>query len=72
MTPVQQRINASSGAGTPDDAVHLLLSAGDVKMTVDSPEQVMEEIQLRATQVGSVLEGIFQNPHGHLDWGIND
>ena len=41
-------------------------------MMAENPEQVMEEIQLRATQVSSVLEGILLEPHGRPNWGINE
>jgi len=38
----------------------------------DDPERVMEEIQMRATQVSSVLEDILLESHGRPDWGINE
>ena len=72
MTPVPQRVNVTGGAANPGSTVHLLMQDGDVKMMVESPEQVMEEIRLRATQVSSVLEGIFLEPHGQPRWGINE
>ena len=53
-------------------AVHLLLTEGEIKTRAENPEQVMEEIQLRATQVSSVLEGILLEPHGRPNWGINE
>jgi hypothetical protein len=70
MTYVQQTRNAS-GAIT-EGAVHLLLTEGDVKMMVENPEQVMEEIRVRAEQVSSVLEGILLEPHGQPRWGLNE
>lgn len=69
MTPVQQTANVTGGAVS---AVHLMITEGDVKMMAESPEQVMEEIRLRAEQVSSVLEGIFLEPHGQPRWGINE
>ena len=45
---------------------------GEVRRMAEDPEQVMEEIALRATQVGSVLEGIFREPHGQPRWGVNE
>jgi hypothetical protein len=71
MTSTQHMRNVSGGTGSME-AVHLLLAEGDIKLMVENPEQVMEEIRLRATQVGSILEGILHEPHGRPDWGIND
>ncbi len=70
MTLAQQTQNVTSGTGMA--AVHLLLTEGDVKMMAENPEQVMEEIQLRATQVSSILEGILLEPHGETRWGLNE
>ena len=53
-------------------AVHLLLPEGNVNTVVEDPEQVMEEIQLRATQVSSILEEILSESHGRPDWGLNE
>jgi len=58
-------------------AAHLLLTEGEmtegeISMMAENPEQVMEDIQLRATQVSSVLEAILMEPHGRPDWGINE
>lgn len=60
--------------GSADDiaAVHLLLTEGEAKMMAENPEQVMKEIELRATQVSSLLEDILLEPHGRPDWGLND
>jgi hypothetical protein len=41
-------------------------------MMAENPEQVMKEIELRATQVSSLLEDILLEPHGRPDWGLND
>lgn len=71
MTYVQQTRNVTSGAISAGE-VHLLLTEGDVKMMVENPEQVMEEIRVRAERVGSVLEGILLEPHGQSRWGLNE
>jgi len=71
MTLVRQTPTFTGGAeGT--KAVHLLLTDGDVRMMAEDPERVMAEIQVRATQVSSVLENILLESHGRPDWGIND
>ena len=69
MDPVQQMVSNTGGTGS---VAHLLIAEGDVKMMAEDPERVMEEIALRATQVGSVLEGIFLEPHGQPRWGLNE
>lgn len=71
MTTARQTLSvtsATAGIG----AVHLLLTEGDVKRMAENPERVMRDIELRATQVSSVLENILLEPHGRPDWGIND
>ena len=57
----------SSGSVVP-----LLMTADDVKMMAEDPELVMEEMWLRATRVGSVLENILREPHGEPRWGLNE
>jgi hypothetical protein len=52
--------------------VHLTVKADDVKVMAEDPEQLMEEMWLRATQVSSVLESILREPHGVPRWGINE
>ncbi len=69
MIPMQQ------ATGNPIDAnsmVPLLMTEDDVKMMAESPEQVMEEMRLRATEVGAVLEAILREPHGEPRWGLNE
>lgn len=71
MTLVRETVSVpGNGAGA--EAVHLLLTAGDVELMAEDPERVMEEIEARATLVSSVLAGILLEPHGHSDWGLND
>jgi len=65
MTPVQQVVSATG-------SVPLLITAGDVRKMVETPEQVMEEIRLRATEIGSVLEGIFHEPHEEAEWDLTE
>lgn len=70
MTPLRTS-NVTSGAGT-SMPPPLLLVEGEVKLAAESPERVIEEIQVRATLVSSVLENILLEPHGHANWGINE
>jgi hypothetical protein len=54
------------------EAVHLLLTEGEVKLMAENPEQVMQEIEARATVVSSVLANILREPQGRTDWGLNE
>lgn len=71
MTPVNQTVSVTGGLGSMA-VVNLLLKESDIKMMSVNPEQVMEEIRLRATQVSSVLEKILLEPHGEPRWGLNE
>ena len=53
----------------PPDAIRLMIE-GKVKVMMREPEQVIEEIRTRATEIGAVLEGILHEPHneGHWNW----
>ena len=53
-------------------AVPLLLTEGDVIQMAQNPEQVMLDLQARATQMSQVLETILQEPHGEPRWGLNE
>jgi hypothetical protein len=53
-------------------AVHLMLTADEVKAMHESPEKGMEKIHERATQMGGVLEKILSESHGISRWGINE
>jgi len=49
-----------------------MLTAGAAESAPPEPEVLMQEIWSRATEVGSVLEGILQAPHGEERWGLNE
>jgi len=71
MTPARQTMTATPTlAGA--EAVHLMLTEGDVRMMAENPEQVIQEIELRATVLSSVLTDILSEPHDRPDWGLND
>jgi hypothetical protein len=69
MIPSQQLAGNTIDA---NNVAHLLITEGDLKMIADDPERVMEEMWLRATEVGSVLENILREPHGEPRWGLNE
>jgi len=48
------------------------ISEDDLRLMAESPEAVMEEIRVRATEIGSVLEGILREDHGNSHWGLNE
>jgi hypothetical protein len=66
MIQVQQTVSAAASSTVP-----LLLTEGDVQRMAESPEQVMEEIWVRATQVSSTLESIFHEPHREPQWDLD-
>ena len=70
MDPMQQSRTIATSADM--GAIRLLLAQGELSVTVASPEQVIDEIEARATQVSSILEGILLEPHGHPRWGLNE
>ena len=73
MTYGTQIHNVVGGMASGVNAVHLLITNTEVKLLADDPVQVIREIEVRATKVGSVLERILTEPHDHRpDWGLND
>jgi len=56
MIPLQNIGNTTSRAGD----VACLLRPGTGKLADESPEKVMAEIWLRATEIGSVMENILR------------
>jgi hypothetical protein len=69
MNPVRQ---TAGGMTTPEPQAHLLITKGDIELMAESPEQAMEEIRVRATQMSSLLENILHDTHGHPRWGLNE
>ena len=54
-------------------AVSLLIpEEGDRPSTESHAEWLAQDLQTRATKVGSVLEGILHEPHGDSRWGLNE
>jgi hypothetical protein len=66
---VPQNIPANA-AGHP--AVPALFTDEDIKLMAENPRQVIENIQVRATQMSTVLMEILREPHGEPDWGLNE
>jgi hypothetical protein len=54
----------------------VLQREGEAGLPSDNPgkltERLIEEISLRATMVGPVLEAILNDQHGHSRWGLNE
>lgn len=69
MNTQPQMANAT---GVKDCVIHLMLKEGKTELAPTEPERMMEEFRVRATQVGSVLEGILHEPHGQALWGLNE
>ncbi len=72
MTPSRQTLNVTGSSGDADAAHLLFKDDEEIRMMGENPAQVMEEIQTRATIMGSVLEKILLEPHGRSDWGLNE
>ncbi|HAO79886.1 MAG TPA: hypothetical protein DCQ92_13110 [Verrucomicrobia subdivision 3 bacterium] len=62
----------TSNTGVTGGVVHLMLTEGEAGLMPKDLERLMEEIRLRATLVGPVLEGILREPHGQPRWGLNE
>ena len=69
MNPTQQISGAAVGGS---HAVHVLCMEGNMKLTAHDLEEVLEDIRMRATKVGCILEGILHEPHGEAKWNLNE
>ena len=69
MNPMQQPVSGTIGSVSP---AHLMITDRDVKLLATDPERFMEEVRLRATSIGPVLEAILHESHGQPRWGLNE
>ena len=60
MNPVQQLANSTT---TSHCVIHVLLPEDKAGQMPKDSEEVMEQIRLRATMVGPILDGILHDPH---------
>jgi hypothetical protein len=67
MNPILQPIHGQSDAG---QLIHAMLAQESLE--AENTKRVISEIELRATKVGSVLEGILHEAHGSTRWGLNE
>jgi hypothetical protein len=71
---VKQHI--SDDAAKAGSVLHLTLREGEARSLPEIPgkltERMMEEISMRATVVGPVLEAILHEQHGQPRWGLNE
>ena len=51
--------------------IHLFLDEEQMRLAAEKSEEVIREIRSRATEVGSVLEGILTEPHDIRPWHGN-
>jgi hypothetical protein len=65
MNPVQKTVSETLGSGS---EVCLTVIASDPKLMAADPEQLMEDMWVRATKIGPVLEDIIQEPHPETIW----
>jgi hypothetical protein len=68
MNPVRH-VNDTKAMGTQSQATR---TASSGKAVTEDLTRVMAEIEIRATQLGPVLEGILREPHGSIRWGLNE
>ena len=59
-------LNTTGQSHALNGVIHLTLNEEDMELAARKSEEVMEEIWSRATEIGSVLEGILQSPHDKL------
>jgi hypothetical protein len=52
--------------------IHVLLPEDKAGLPPNNSEEVMEQIRLRATIIGPVLEGILHDPHAHSHVEFDD
>jgi len=52
-------------------AVCLMITRGETNVAAD-PERLMEEMWVRATKIGPVLEKIIHEPHPEVCWELNE
>jgi len=69
MNPTQQTVSGTLGSGR---TLRRLIAEGEVKLMVAAPEQVREEIRMRATEIGPVLEDILRESNVAPRWEFNE
>ena len=67
MNPMQSLTQETGDVG---QLVHVMLTQESIE--TENTKRAMVEIELRATKVGSVLEGILHQTHGSTHWGLNE
>jgi len=71
MDPLLNKMSGTT-TGTGSHA-HLLIAESGGLVTMESPEEVMEEVAFRATHVSSLLEEIFEELKKHDSfWGPDE
>jgi hypothetical protein len=60
-------MSGGTSTGTGGHA-HLLFTEPGGRVTLESPEAVMEEVEFRATHVSSLLEEMFEEARKHDFW----
>jgi hypothetical protein len=48
------------------------MAHNDTKFMAEETDLAFEEVEMRATKIGLVLEGILQEAHGTSRWGLNE
>ena len=69
MKPVAQSKDGTIVAG---GQVRIEIEETEVELTVEESEKMREQIRLRATEVGPILEALLRNEAGYEHWGLNE
>lgn len=71
---VSPKLQVTNDTGAPGFPVHLLIALGGPDRSGTDAERMVEDIALRATQVGPVLEKLFLETEKQpvRGWGLND
>jgi hypothetical protein len=44
----------------------------DVELMIRESEKIREQIYMKATEVGPILEALLRESHGQIRWGLNE
>jgi hypothetical protein len=69
---LNQNQNLVKDLGGAGNSLHVLMMHEGEKLLMDETDRAIEEIEKRATEIGSVLEGILHEAHGTARWGLNE
>lgn len=69
MRSAAQPENSTITAG---GQVQIEIKETKVELTVEESEKMREQIRMRATEVGPILEALLRDTRGQIHWGLNE